>query len=141
MTLCVADASFCGAWLLEDESSDAAEELLRFLEIGEADLVVPALWHYEMLNLLRSAHRRGRLDRDAVDAARGALGGLPLRGVDHPDATARERIHELAFRHDLSAYDAAYLELAQRLRVQIASFDKPLRAAAVAESVELFSVA
>ena len=45
----------CGAWVLENESSDEAELLLEQVEAGVASLLMPALWKYEILNLLRSA--------------------------------------------------------------------------------------
>ena len=60
MNRVVADASLCGAWILPDESSDEADALLAEIEEGTIALHIPSLWHYEMLNLIRSAHRRGR---------------------------------------------------------------------------------
>lgn len=118
---------FCGAWVLENESSDEAELLLEQVEAGVASLLVPALWKYEMLNLLRSACRRGRLSEAEAGAARSALSGVPLEQVDVPDATAEVAIHELAKAHDLSAYDAAYLELALRFKVPLHTSDRKLR--------------
>lgn len=121
---------FCGAWVLENESSDEAELLLEQVEAGVASLLVPALWKYEILNLLRSACRRGRLSESEAGAARSALSRVPLEQVDVPDATAEAAIHELAQLHDLSVYDAAYLELALRFKLPLRTSDRALRKAA-----------
>ena len=124
------DASFCGAWVLEDESSAEAEALLQAVESGEAALLVPALWKYEMLNLLRSACRRGRLTVEDATAAQAALSRIPLEKVDVPDAIAEAEILRLAQAHNLSAYDASYLELAIRFHVPLRTADSALKDAA-----------
>jgi predicted nucleic acid-binding protein len=123
----VADASFCGAWVLEDESSADAEALLDEVESGAAELLVPALWKYEMLNMLRSACRRRRLGESEAAAAAEALGRVPLEMVDLPDAAGLARIFELAQRHELSAYDAAYIELALRFKLPLRTSDRALK--------------
>jgi len=126
----VADASFCGAWILEDESSSEAEALLEQVESGEVSLLMPALWKYEMLNLLRSACRRGRMDAASASAAQKVLSRVPLEQVDVPDARAESEIHRLAQMHNLSAYDASYLELAMRFKVPLYTADRSLRKSA-----------
>lgn len=133
----IADASFCGAWILEDEASVAAELVLQSLDDGTAELIVPSLWHYEMLNLLKMAHRRGRLDRPSVNAAQKALTQLPILEVDVPDGRANAIILKLAFDHELTAYDAAYLELAKRLKLPLYTLDRSLKKAALVCSVEV----
>ena len=126
----VADASFCGAWILPDESSGAAERLLTRAISGAIELVVPALWHYEMLNLLRSAVRRKRLATAEMDLAVEALERVPMTLEDLPGAPARRRILHLAMQFELSAYDAAYLELADRFKIALQTNDAKLKAAA-----------
>ena len=126
----VADASFCGAWILPDESSGAAERLLTRAISGAIELVVPALWHYEMLNLLRSAVRRKRLATAEMDLAVEALERVPMTLEDLPGAPARRRILHLAMQFELSAYDAAYLELADRFKITLQTNDTKLKAAA-----------
>lgn len=126
----VADASFCGAWILEDESSEDAEDLLKRVETDEVRLTVPALWKFEMLNLLRSACRRGRLNEAEAAAAQKVLSRVPLDQVDVPDSVAEEKILELSQAHNLSAYDAAYLELAKRFQIQLRTADRALKKAA-----------
>lgn len=130
MNRVVADASYCGAWILEDESSAEAEALLERVETGEVGLLVPSLWKYEMLNLVRSACRRGRLDELGASAAQRALSQVPLEKVDVPDATAESEIHRLAQVHNLSAYDASHLELAIRFKVPLYTADKALKKSA-----------
>jgi predicted nucleic acid-binding protein len=126
----VADASLCGAWILADEISDRAEQLLSLILKGSVDLVVPSLWHYEMNNLLRSAHRKKRLTEEDARSALEALQHVPLRIEDLPEAPARRRILHLALQFDLSSYDAAYLELADRLKIPLHTADAKLNAAA-----------
>ncbi len=126
----VADASFCGAWVLADESSGAAERLLTRIISGSVQLVVPALWHYEMLNLLRSAVRRKRLAKEDLDLTVEALERVPMTLEDLPGAPARRRILHLAMQFDLSSYDAAYLELADRFKIALQTNDAKLAAAA-----------
>lgn len=135
MKTTVADASFCGAWILQDEVSPEADELLKQIERGSAELLLPALWHYEMLNLLRSALRRERIDRSMATEAIELLDEIPVRDFDLPDRRARRLALDLAVRHNLSAYDASYLELALRLGASLHSNDRPLKAAAKAEGL------
>jgi len=87
----VVDASFCAAWNLTDKSSGAAERLLTRVMSGAIELMVPALWHYEMLNLLRSAARRKRLAAGDMDLAVDALKRVPMILEDLPGAPARRR--------------------------------------------------
>jgi predicted nucleic acid-binding protein len=133
--LLVADASFCGAWVLQDEHSEAAEGTLRSLLGGKAGLAVPCLWHFEMLNLLRSAVRRKRLPQDAAQGALALLDQIPIARVDMPGIAVRARILELSISHQLSAYDAAYLELADRLHAPLLTGDRALAQVAVALGV------
>lgn len=126
----VADASFCGAWILADEFSEEADRLLSQLVKGTVQLAVPALWHYEMMNLLRSALRRKRLAPKDVSEAIDALEQVPILLEDLPGGPARRRVFHLAVQFDLSAYDAAYLELADRLKIRLVTCDAKLNAAA-----------
>lgn len=126
----VADASFCGAWVLDDEVSGEADRLLARIARGAAQLVVPALWHYEMLNFLKSALRRKRLAEEDAWSSAEALERVPMAGEDLPGAPARRRIFHLAIQFNLSPYDAAYLELADRLKVPLHTADAKLKAAA-----------
>lgn len=133
MNRVVADASFCGAWILPDEVSAAADALLGEIESGHVELVVPSLWLYEMGNLLKSAWRRGRLTKAAARAAQDVLGQVPLGLCDVPSAGSAKAILELSLKHELSVYDGSYLELARRLKLPLRTNNARLRKAAAAE--------
>ena len=101
-------------------------------------LVVPALWHYEMYNLLVTASRRRRLtDEDAAMAAE-ALCRVPIRSVEVPTAESSRAAFRLARHHGLSLYDTSYLELSKRLQAPLSTLDKGLEKAALAEGIPLF---
>ena len=130
MKQAVADASLCAAWILSDELSEKAEQLLAQIIKGSVGLVVPALWHYEMSNLLRSAQRRKRLSEEDAREALESLNQVPLQIEDLPEGPARKRILHLALQFDLSSYDASYLELADRHKIPLHTADAQLQAAA-----------
>lgn len=131
MTSWVLDSSMALAWALPDEASAEAE---KFMDHASRDstiaLLVPALWWYEIANALTCARRRKRLTE--ADAARliELYGRLPLQTDASLGGESAWRQHALAVEHGLSAYDAAYLELAHRSGAGLASFDERLRAAA-----------
>jgi predicted nucleic acid-binding protein len=122
----VIDASVTMPWFFPDEATAFTESLLDGL--GDQPVWVPALWVLECANVLQSAQRRQRLfaARRAEIAAQ--LSALPVH-IDHEpmDIVALDR---LAAAHGLSAYDAAYLELAMRRSLVLVSLDQRLLAAA-----------
>ena len=129
----VLDASVALAWCFEDEGGDYADGVLDALRASEA--VAASLWPLEVTNGLLTAERRGRIQ--AGDAARFGRLLLALPIVIDPVARSRafEATRALARSHTLSAYDAAYLELAVRLGVPLATLDERLGKAAEAEGV------
>ena len=130
----VLDSSFALAWALPDEASASANRFLRGLP-REAELWVPSLWWYEIANALVTAERRGRVSE--ADALRilELYRGLPLETDSAGGPEALWRFRSLAREHDLSAYDAAYLELAGRRHLTLASLDSKLRRAAARAGV------
>jgi predicted nucleic acid-binding protein len=127
----VVDASSTAAWFLPDEATPATEALLQ--ATAERDVWVPALWLLEMDNLLLAAQRR-----KCIDAARRRLlveaaSALRLR-IDR-EPVSLLAIDELASRHGLSACDAAYLELALRRKLPLATVDAALSKAMAADGV------
>ncbi len=128
----VIDASIAACWLLPSEADQRADQALERLSRGGG--VVPDLWRHEMRNILLTQERRGRID--AVFSARALvlLAQLPLRIDSAADDTVTVA---LARRHGLTAYDAAYLELAVRQSCPLATLDTALARAASAESVLL----
>ncbi len=131
----VIDASFSAAWFLPDEQSPPAEQILEGAISGRKILCVPSLWDYEMSNLLLMAIRRKRLPAACRTEVLELLASLPIKHRDHPDSLTSERIFDLAQTHSLSAYDAAYLELADRFRCPLITSDAKLQAAAAARTL------
>jgi predicted nucleic acid-binding protein len=121
----VVDASVAAAWLLHDEATDYTESALHATAVCE--VWVPALWLLEVGNLLLSAQKRGRIDTAKRLALVQSAADLRLR-VDR-EPVSMMQIDALATRHQLTAYDAAYLELAQRRRLPLATLDRALVAA------------
>lgn len=123
----VVDASFCGALILEDEASEDAEALLEeALAAGGPSLLAPTLWTYEMLNLLKSALKRKRLTQKQATRGLQLLSKIPIRLIEPQGLEVQERIFTLSIKHDLSAYDASYFELADRLNLELRSNDRKL---------------
>ena len=121
----VIDCSVSAAWILPDELSARSEKLLARVLAGEIRLVVPTLWHYESVNLLRNAVLRRRLTEPAAKQALHLLSEIPLETVD-PIQHGRSAILETALRHRLSAYDASYLALADARGIGLLTGDSDL---------------
>ena len=125
----VLDCSLALAWTVPDEGSKAAEHLLS--RIGkESKLWIPALWWYELSNALTVAQRRGRLNDSDTLRLIELYRRLPLFTDTLLGAEAVFRFRALAQRYNLSAYDASYLELAQRRGIALATLDGALKKAA-----------
>lgn len=124
----VLDNSVACAWFLENQVTDYTEAIARRLEEDQA--VVPPLWELELTNVLRTACLKQRLTAQAAQQVLERIASLPI-SVDR-QAVRPSEILALALRFGLSSYDAAYLELALRLQLPVATVDGPLRDAAVA---------
>lgn len=134
----VADASVAIGWVHPAQATKQTAAMLEAIADG-ATLEVPALWPLEVANALIVLVRRRRLAEDECQAGLGWLRGLRVR-LDHEmTALAFSRLSELAAAHDLSVYDAAYLELAQRRRLVLGCKDGPLRSAAKRAGVALWA--
>ena len=134
----VIDSSMTLAWYFEDERTDASLAVLK--EVVDAGAIVPALWRLEVLNGLLVAVRRRRIDRAYVDASLADLQSLVIAidpGTNHQALSATLRLCD---RFGLTPYDAAYLELAQRRRLPLATLDAALVRAARADGVSLVGV-
>jgi predicted nucleic acid-binding protein len=131
----VLDASIALSWCFEDEGGDGALRILR--RLGDEEAVVPSLWGLEVANGLLMAERRGRMDPAAVSRAGNLLLSLPI--ILEPPTRSRPflAIQPLARKHRLSAYDGAYLELAVRRGIPIATLDGELKRAARREGLEV----
>ncbi len=127
---CVADLSFCAGWFQPSQSHAAGEQLLKAHLAGDVNLVCPSIWHYEVLNLLSTAVRRGTLAPEQADTGVELLNALQVRAEELHSGTLRKRVHHFARQFKLSAYDAAYLEVADRLQAPLLTRDNDLMAAA-----------
>jgi predicted nucleic acid-binding protein len=131
----VLDASVTISALIEQEQSDEARGILEI--IAKDGAVVPALWTLEVGHILLRAERRRLLDAAVRRAHLRNLSRLPI-AVDHEMAGhAWHDTMALAEHHELTLYDATYLELSLRRRLPLATFDTALRHAAAAAGVKL----
>lgn len=126
---CVLDCSLALAWALPDETTKQADRFMAGIS-PKTVFWVPALWWYEMSNALLMAQRRGRLAEGDKVRLIELYGMLAVRTDSELDTNAVMRFDMLAREHALSAYDAAYLELAQRRALGLATLDRRLIAAA-----------
>ena len=130
----VVDASVILAWTFDDETSDAAEAVVgRLLAEGA---VVPAHWPLEIANGLRFAERRGRVDEAALRRLRTKVSALPV-DVQPVELSTALGVIDTARRHDLSVYDAAYLDLAEVRSLPLATLDDRLDRACRSAGVPL----
>ena len=127
----VVDASVSAAWFLPDEATAQTEAALQ--ATATQDVWVPALWLLETGNLLLSAQRRKRITADKRRELAAAAAALRIK-IDRELVTITA-LDEIAARHGLSAYDAAYLELALRRGLPLATRDEALAAAIAAAGV------
>lgn len=131
----VLDASSVLAWCFEDEAGAGADALVD--RVATAGAVVPAIWSLEVTNALVVAERKRRITPEDSAAFIGMIGQLPI-AVDSATAScAFGETLTLARTHGLSSYDAAYLELAVRSALPLATGDRQLARAAARLGVEL----
>jgi predicted nucleic acid-binding protein len=135
----VLDASIAAAWVLEDEQSELADQIIDSLATKTA--LAPYLWALEIGNILLVAERRGRIDAAKRKLMLEAVRDLGVVEEAQPQAIAFGAVQDLATKHRLSSYDAAYLELAVRLGLPLATLDEALRKAATLEKVPLVELA
>jgi predicted nucleic acid-binding protein len=128
----VVDASIVLTWAFPGESDGRADIALELLEHEAA--LAPALWWFEVRNALIAGERRNRFDAAATAAFLLNLTRLPVTIDRAPDEAS---VLGLARRHNLSVYDAAYLELAGRLSAPLATCDQALTKAARSEQIVL----
>jgi len=126
----VLDSSATLAWIYSDEVTDGICRL--FDTVADTGAFVPALWRLEVANSLTIAVRRGRVDAEFRRAALDDLALLDITTDNQTDTHAWAETLQLADRFRLTLYDAAYLELAHRRGVPLATLDEDLSAAASA---------
>ena len=124
----VVDSSVTLAWLLPDEQYAGLDALADAL--GTAPAHAPPLWSLEVSNALVTAQRRKRITERELDKLLKIVDGLPIELDSAPPADIGRAVLACARRFGLTTYDAAYLELAQRLSLPLATIDGPLADAA-----------
>jgi predicted nucleic acid-binding protein len=132
----VLDCSITVAWFFEDEADAYAEAVEDAME--SAAVEVPTLWPLEVANALLVGERKKRATEANVGQFLGLLKSLPITIDAQTTARAWQESLHLARAHGLSVYDAAYLELALRRGLPLATLDEELAAAAAAIGVEKF---
>jgi predicted nucleic acid-binding protein len=128
----VVDASVAVCWFSPDERHPIADASFHLM--GFDSVVTSVLWCYELRNVLMVNERHGRLDNAKTAGVLRLLRGLPI-AIDAD--VEEEMLMQLARRHGLTVYDAAYLELALRKRYPLATLGTALANAARAEGVPL----
>lgn len=130
----VLDASVTACWAFQDE--DHPDARAAFDRIRAEEAVVPSLWWFEVRSILVVNERRQRIAESDTGAFLMHLSRLRIRVDRDPDEST---VLRLARSHRLSVYDAAYLELAHREKLPLATLDARLRKAAAGEGLALVS--
>lgn len=129
----VLDASLALQWFLEDET-ERKYSLTVLASLSEKRALVPILWFYEVGNGLLMAHRRKRITIDQIEGFLKRLRALPIDAAQQTQLEILE-LPALALSHGLTNYDAAYLGLAIRFKLPLATTDKNLRKAATSVGI------
>ncbi len=131
----VLDTSAAMALFLQEEEGYQIEETLKNLLNSNGQIFVPALFWYEVGNTLLSALNRKRITIEELRGMEIDLAELPIITDPLPDSAIRIRTREIAVSKKLTFYDAAYVELAQRLQLPLKSFDKRILVSCHASNV------
>jgi predicted nucleic acid-binding protein len=129
----IVDASVALAWFVRTQATGYTDRIRR--KARHERLHVPGIWSLEFTNALRQLERRKLLSEQQVDTIIALV--EPLEIVVHTEPPERRRLLAIARKHDLTAYDAAYLELASELRYAVACRDGALRQALSAAGLKL----
>jgi predicted nucleic acid-binding protein len=132
----VLDASVTLTWAFPDEQNPIAQRAWQLLELTAESALVPSLWWYEVRNILVVNERRGRITPSRTAVFLGEIAALPIVTDFAQDSLA---VLEIARSYRLTIYDAAYLALALREYVPLATLDTDLRKAATAICVPLLA--
>ena len=135
-TAIVADASVVVGWLADEATVDRVEAAIRRSFSGPG-ILVPAHFPFEVANALVMGERRGRWNESQSRQWLELLGRMRITAEPPPDHVAVAKIAQVARDLVLTTYDAAYVELAARLRVPLLTFDRRLSEAAERKGVDL----
>ena len=124
----IVDCSLAMTWLFEDEATPRTAKLMRRLDVDAA--LVPSLFFLEVANVLAVTERKGRIAQAQADQFVTELSKLQFEVDADAPHLAIDRLLPLCRQHQLTSYDASYLELAIRRKTPLATIDEPLRKAA-----------
>lgn len=136
----ILDASMALAWLFERQNkqeAQCAEQAL--LAVAEVEVLVPALWHIEIANALLVAERRRAVTEAQVIDYLNRLSALPIATDAATVASRRDLVMAFGREHQLTTYDAIYLDLALRTNAILATFDAQLAKAMQAAGGSVFT--
>ena len=136
----VLDASVAFSWCFPGDPTEDTPYSRRILsKLATEDAIVPEIWAFEIANIIFVAcNRRKRISQKQIDEYLIRLRALPIR-VEFSDIWANISLESRARRWNLPAYDAAYLDLALRKKLSLATADDDLRKAAQAEGIAVLS--
>lgn len=133
----VLDSSATLAWIYSNEVTQPIRDV--FEAVAEGGAIVPTLWRLEVANSLTMALRRGRIDAEFRRAALADLAELDIVADVQTDAQAWDATLALADRYRLTVYDAAYVELAQRRGLALATLDGDMQTAGAALGLRILA--
>ena len=136
MSRFVVDASVVLTWCFPDENAAMAQHVAGMFKQG-GTAVAPSFWPHEVLNALLVGERRKRISKDLVRSFLDDLAMLPIALERFPAGVVFDRIHRLSRDHGLTAYDAAYLDLALDSGLPLATLDEDLARASKKARVRL----
>jgi len=132
----VVDASVVLTWCFPDENAAMAQHVAGMFKQGDT-AVAPSFWPHEVLNALLAGERRKRISKELVRGFLNDLSTLPIVLERFPAGVVFARIQRLSREHGLTAYDAAYLDLALDSGLALATLDEDLARAAKKARVRL----
>jgi predicted nucleic acid-binding protein len=135
----VLDASVTVAWCFPDERTPFTEAVLDLLANG-AEVIAPAIWPFEVANALLAGEKRKRITVAQAASILLRIADLPITVDPVKTDHAFQQILPLARQVQLTEYDAAYLELALRLSLPLATLDVPLQKAAKVVGISVFQI-
>jgi predicted nucleic acid-binding protein len=137
LSVVIVDASTALAWCFPDEANAISDGILFALR-GQT-LMVPAIWSLEIANTVLVAERRGRLKLHQVNRFLELLAEMDITEQSQSVGDAIRNVLPLAHQHNLTAYDAAYLDLSARQGAPLATFDSRLQKACRSAGIEIFA--
>jgi predicted nucleic acid-binding protein len=135
----VIDASVVLTWCFPDENAPLAQNVAGLFRRGDT-AIAPPFWPHEVLNALLAGEKRKRISKALVRSFLDELATLPIVLEQFPAAFVFDRIQRLSREHGLTAYDAAYLDLAEDSGLALATLDEDLARACRKARVRLVQV-